>query len=203
MKKSLKTIAATLAVTTSLVALVSGASAAGHPLLQAKQKMKVTKVSNHEMQFNIDQKKIDVKEIKTGNYLVTEEQNDQIKDSIKLTVLPATKNGVKGYDVTMVDLNSNQTVLHSFSDKDVFKLDGSQLNKKITGPDAIVYAIVTGNYWGLGAAATAILNKMESLGWFQVVSELYAEGESIWAIAGLLVSALPELGIALTFGTAF
>lgn len=202
MKKSMKFVAVGLTIASSLATVSTASAAVKNPL--EKNQVRATRVSNYEVRYSAGSKEIDVKEnsSKKGEYTVSEGKNSDVKETMKLTVVPKTKDGVSGYDVTIVDLASNQTILQSFSEEDVFKIKDSTLDKNITTPDAIVYAVVTGNYGGLTGAATAILTKMESLGWFSVISELYAEGESVFAIASLIVSSLPELGIAIGIGTA-
>lgn len=146
-------------------------------------------VSSHETDYFMHGKNVlDVNQVSNSSYVVTNNKNQ----TFDITVTPSIEKGVSGYGISIT--SNGKVFLRTFSQHKInFQSPGP--NASFNSVDAAVLLIATGDWQGATGSVLVALQAMKNAGWFTAVQQWLSEGESIWAIAAILVSSLPDLGV--------
>lgn len=155
----------------------------------AMSSLKIQHVSSHKTDYFMRGKNmLNVNQVSNSRYIVTNNK----KQTFDITVTPSIQRGVSGYDISIT--SNGKVFLHTFSQH--------KINFQSVGPaaqfnsvDAAIVLIATGDWKGATGSVLVALQAMKNAGWFPAIQQWLSEGESVWAIAVVLVTSLPDLGV--------
>lgn len=129
-----------------------------------------------------------VNQVSHSRYIVTNNKN-QIFD---IAMTPSIQKGVSGYDISIT--SNGKVFLRMFSQHKI-NFQSAGPNAQFNSADAALVLIATGDWQGATGSDLVALQTMKNAGWFPAIQQWLSEGESIWAIAVVLVTSLPDLGV--------
>lgn len=197
-----------LAVFVSSILLVQSAGSAfaasvSHSLPSALPSEHIIKKGKINETIRFGKNILEIKKLNSNSRLLSLTHNGTVSKAF-VSSKPILVNGQTKYQVKIQN-GAKKTIAHFTLKKNPL---GKSFSKQVAKRPALVathnlhaaiIAIIFGQYWFATGAVLTVIKQIEQLGWFGVVRSLYAEGFSTWEIAGLIISALPELGF---WGTA-